>query len=173
MASVRVSHPQQVVLCLCQGVGEGSGVFWLFRHLSLMGSKDSKQSLPCEPWAQIEPFAPGLLACLFSRSRAVASGLYPIQACGTFKTLVFKPRCLQELMKISPSHFSANGFGGVLSLCSSPWAFHFVTFLLPLRSTHDPFLPHTASPHLYLPLLSFWLCSLFCQSSGGFLGYSE
>ena len=74
-----------------------SGICSKRRESSLLYPRHSSDAIST-------PSAPMLFVCLLFRSRAAPSELLSQSSWMTFKTPVFKPYWLQELMKISPSH---------------------------------------------------------------------
>ena len=110
--------------------------------------------------------APGLFACLLSRSRAVVSGLYPRQTC--------QPLKLQSLSPAGPLLSFSQTM--VLEKCSCPYPC-VINLLSPFSATEAPFPPWhppSVSPPNHISTLPNFLsvasplplvtCGLFCQS---------
>ena len=128
-------------------------------HISQMCSNKYEQSLPMYlRWdPQITQSAPGLLAGLLSRCRAVPSGLYPSQAQWPLKLQLLSSTDCKNLWKSPPLSFPDNSF--VLLVCipvhSTLLAFSLWPGLPLLCSTCNPFLPQITFP--YFPPSSMWL----------------
>lgn len=176
--------------------GGGNGNCWLFflqrgGEVSLWmpplntcaQRRENSLSLLGLRWFSDELSVLRLFACHLSRYRVMPSGLYLRKSQSPLKLQSLSPAGCKNSQKSSPLIFPTSGFGEVFSLWTSLCAPLSLTFLCnqgSLPSTapvmHDPFLP---KPHLCFlpsrmwPLLSLLLWSLFCQSSGQFLVYSE
>lgn len=188
------SGPQHLSLSLSWGLREGNGTHHLLfpqRDISVdvfsqYPTPRRANTLPAVcPWSSSDlclsaicPWvvSPPSLQEQDSALRALAQPGLP-----TFKTPDFKPHQLQKLRVINLS-FSQSMILKMCPPCAFPCVLCSFSSLsmtrAPFHRTHNLFLPQTMSPHFFPS--SMWLASslplvvhLFCQSSGGFLWYSE
>ena len=116
-------------------MGKGNGTHQFFcsqrgNATPQMHSKKNEQSLHMPlRWSTDQQPAPVLFDYLYSRRKAVSSGLYPSQACQHVKFQCLSLADCKNSWNSIPLILPANGFGEVFSLCISLFSQLFLTFL--------------------------------------------